>query len=453
MKTCQGDWDAVRIDLVTYYLKLAIWRGAKNLPIVILLTGTLAIGIASCMTALTIFSALSGDPLPGVSEHLYVAAVDTRTADSTDSSAYVRPNSYLSLDDAKALVNIHRAQYQTAFASTFPQVSTSEGARSDQVPGLMAYGQAAELLRLAIIHGRAWTASEEHDRVPVVLIDTELARRMFGTDEAVGRELRMGHRLFHIIGVYLPWKPRTKFMDLPHNDGQVLEQAQQVVVPMDAALEGGVSPLTLGDCGKEAAILTFQSTAVAGCRWLELWVSVPNAASVVSIENAIVTYADGQHQTGRYRYPPQARLYGTRAWMAVNHVVPDDVNINVMLAGAFLLLCVTNVAGILAAYFLRRKVDMVVRRALGATRRALFEQHMLEAGILGLAGGVLALPLTYLGLYIVRMQPVAYAEAAHLNLPAFISLVALSVVVGIVVGILPAWQACRLSPALQIKQS
>jgi putative ABC transport system permease protein len=289
--------------------------------------------------------------------------------------------------------------------------------------------------------------------LPVMLIDTELAQRMFGTDDAVGRELRMGHRLFHVIGVYAPWKPRTKFMDLPHNDGQVLEQAQQVVVPVDAALEGGVGPLTLGDCGKETALITFQSTDVAGCRWLEVWVSVPNARAVVPVESAIATYASAQHQAGRFPYPPQARLYGTQAWMAINHVVPDDVNINVMLAGAFLLLCVVNVAGILAAYFLRRKADMVVRRALGASRRALFEQHMLEAGILGLAGGLLSLPLTCLGLYIVRMQPVAYAGAAHLNLPALVFLVALSLIVAIVVGILPAWQACQISPALQIKQS
>jgi putative ABC transport system permease protein len=51
------------------------------------------------------------------------------------------------------------------------------------------------------------------------------------------------------------------------------------------------------------------------------------------------------------------------------------------------------------------------------------------------------------------MQPVAYAGAAHLNLPAFVFLLALSLIVAIVVGILPAWQACQLSPALQIKQS
>ncbi|WP_250877146.1 ABC transporter permease [Luteibacter anthropi] len=443
----------MRTDLATYYLGLAFRRCVRNLPMVILLTGTMAVGIASCMTALTIFAALSGTPIPGVSEQLYVATMDTRTACSSDNANYTRPNSYFSLGDAKALVDIHRAPHQAAFSSTFPQVGTADGARSDQVAGLMAYGQAAELLQLGLVHGRAWSPQEERDRLPVVLIDTNLAQRMFGTDNAVGRDLRMGQRLFHVIGVYAPWKPRTKFMDLPHNDGQVLEQAQQVVVPLEAALDGGVGPLALGDCGDDSAKVTFQSTKVEGCRWLEVWAALPSATHVSSFRDTLLAFADTQHQAGRFRYPPQARLYGTSAWMAANHVVPDDVNLNAMLAGAFLLLCMVNVAGILAAYFLRRKADTIVRRALGATRRALFEQHMLEAGLLGVVGGLLALPLTYLGLHIVRMQPVAYAEAARMDLRAFVSLLLLSLVVGVVVGILPAWQACKLSPALQIKQA
>ena len=443
----------VRGEMTTYYFRLALRRCARNLPMVILLTGTMAIGIASCMTALTIFAALSGEPLPGVSEHLYVATMDTRTANSSDNAAYSRPNSYFTMADAEALVDLRRAPSQAAFSSMLPQVSTSDGKHADQVPGLMAYGQAAQLMQLGIVHGRAWTTQEERDRVPIVLIDTGLAKRMFGTDDAVGREVRLGRRLFHVIGVYTPWQPRTKFMDLPHNGGEVLERAQQIVVPVEAALDGGVGPLALGDCGDDAARIAFQSTKVAGCRWLELWASLPTPRDVASFGETLAAYGDTRHGAGQYRYAPHASLYATSAWMAMNHVVPDDVNLNTILAGAFLLLCMVNVAGILAAYFLRRKADTIVRRALGATRGTLFQQHMLEAGLLGAIGGLLALPLTWLGLYVVRMQPVAYASAARMDLPTFGFLVAFSLVVGVVVGLLPAWQACRLSPALQIKQA
>lgn len=133
--------------------------------------------------------------------------------------------------------------------------------------------------------------------------------------------------------------------------------------------------------------------------------------------------------------------------------IPGDVSLNVILAGAFLVLCMINVAGLLTARFLRRQADVAIRRALGASWRQVFVQQVVESGLLGLAGGVLAFPLTLLGMWIVRKQPVSYAPAAHFSPDTFIVLVALSLVVGMVVGILPAWRVCRLPPAIQIKQA
>lgn len=92
-----------------------------------------------------------------------------------------------------------------------------------------------------------------------------------------------------------------------------------------------------------------------------------------------------------------------------------------------------------------------MRRALGASKLHVFFQHVVEAGLLGLVGGLLALPLTLFGLWIVRMQPVAYAEAAHFSIGVFVGLLLFSLLVGLVVGILPAWRVCRQPPALQIK--
>jgi putative ABC transport system permease protein len=110
-----------------------------------------------------------------------------------------------------------------------------------------------------------------------------------------------------------------------------------------------------------------------------------------------------------------------------------------------------NVAGLLAARFLRRQGDVAIRRALGASKRAVFAQHLVETSVLGLIGGLLALPLTWLGLWIVRMQPVTYAAAARFSPGVFLGLLLLSLAVGMLVGILPAWRACRQPPALQIK--
>jgi putative ABC transport system permease protein len=442
----------MQLDMFSYYLTLAYRRCLKNVAMVALLTLTMAIGLASCMTALTIFSTLAGSPLPGISDRLYVATMDARTQTDSDNPEYKKPDSYFQFNDAKAMVDAHRAKTQAALAQSTEQLSDPDGSRSYVSSGQLAYGKALKLLGVTLLYGREWTDEEEHARTPLVVIDTETATKLFGVENVVDRTIRIGKRLFRIVGVYAPWKPRVKFMDLPHNQGVTLEDYQRFFIPVQAALDSGVGPATLSECGKGGAVVTYQSTEVGQCRWMEVWAQLDDAAEVADYQRFVTNYGNSQHDKGRFVYPPQTALFGTRSWIDVNHVVPNDVYLNLMLAGAFLLLCMVNVAGLLSALFLRRRADASIRRAIGASRQQLFGQFLVEAGLIGIIGGVVAVPLIWLGLMIVRMQPVAYANAAHFNPAAFASLAALSLVVSLIVGILPAWHICRIPPALQIKQ-
>src|SRR3546814_8522403 len=67
----------------------------------------------------------------------------------------------------------------------------------------------------------------------------------------------------------------------------------------------------------------------------------------------------------------------------------------------------------------------------------LFAQCLVEAGMVGLAGGVAGWLLTLAGLWLVRQQPAAYADLAHLDLPMFLATFALAVAVSLLAGILP----------------
>lgn len=438
-----------------YYMVLALRRCRQNLPMVAMVVMTMAIGIASCMTALTIFGALEGEPLPGISSHLHVVTMDAREqVANKDNRAYDKPDAYLKLGDARALVDAGRARQQVALAQMYTRVASStDGKRTDTVMGLMAYGPVLEMLGVSLRHGRPWTVAEQAARDPVALIDTALATRLFGVENAVGRSVDIGTQRFRVIGVTAPWAPRTQFLDISRIQGNVVGVGDQLFVPVDAALAAGLAPMTSGECGKGASGIMFGSVDVQHCRWLETWVALDTPAQLAGYRQFVAGYADAQHDAGRFLYPPQARLYATAEWMDLNHVVPNDVGLNLGLAAAFLLLCMVNVAGLLAARFLRRQADVAIRRALGASRRHVFAQHLVEAGLLGLLGGLLALPLTLLGLWIVRKQPVAYAEAAHFSATAFVGLLLLSLAVGMVVGVLPAWRICRLAPAMQIKQA
>jgi putative ABC transport system permease protein len=140
-------------------------------------------------------------------------------------------------------------------------------------------------------------------------------------------------------------------------------------------------------------------------------------------------------------------------WLDYNKVVPSDVHLQVWLAFGFLLVCLVNTVGLMLAKFLRRSGELGVRRALGASRRSLFAQLLTEAGVVGLVGGSGGLLLALLGLWLVRRQPSDYAALAHLDLPMLLATFAAAVVATLLAGLLPAWRACLITPALQLKSN
>jgi putative ABC transport system permease protein len=113
--------------------------------------------------------------------------------------------------------------------------------------------------------------------------------------------------------------------------------------------------------------------------------------------------------------------------------------------------CLVNTVGLLLAKFLRRTGEIGVRRALGASRREVFAQLLVEAGIVGVAGGVLGLLLALAGLWLVRRQPTDYAALAHLDLGMLATTFLLAIGASLLAGLLPAWRACQIAPALQLK--
>jgi putative ABC transport system permease protein len=125
----------------------------------------------------------------------------------------------------------------------------------------------------------------------------------------------------------------------------------------------------------------------------------------------------------------------------------------VWLAASFLVLCMANVAGLLGAKFLHRSSEIGIRRALGAPRRAVFAQYVLEAGAISVLGGVVALPLTMLGLWILRLQDQGFTDLARLDPAMFAGLFLLALAVGVLVGLLPAWRASAVEPGLQVKSA
>ena len=100
---------------------------------------------------------------------------------------------------------------------------------------------------------------------------------------------------------------------------------------------------------------------------------------------------------------------------------------------------------------LRRSGEIGVRRALGAPRMEIFKQCLMEAGVIGLTGGVLGLGFAWLGLWGVRQQPADYASLAHLDPAMLLLTFALALLASLLAGVLPAWRAMQVTPAIQLK--
>jgi putative ABC transport system permease protein len=127
------------------------------------------------------------------------------------------------------------------------------------------------------------------------------------------------------------------------------------------------------------------------------------------------------------------------------------VRLQLWLALGFLLICLLNTIGLLLAKFLRRSSEIGVRRALGASRLTVFAQYLVEAGIVGLTGGVLGLGIALIGLAVVRRQPADYAPLAHMDASMLLATFVLALLSSLLAGALPAWRAMQVTPAIQLK--
>jgi putative ABC transport system permease protein len=99
-----------------------------------------------------------------------------------------------------------------------------------------------------------------------------------------------------------------------------------------------------------------------------------------------------------------------------------------------------------------------VRRALGASRRQVFAQHLVEVGVISGLGSLLGLALGGLmlmglrSLYLVDPTDSAGTQAiAHVDLGSVATALALALVATVAAGLYPAWRIGRIPPATYLK--
>lgn len=427
-----------------YYLQLALrsFRNSKVLTALMVLA--IALGIGACMTTLTVFRVLAGDPIPAKSDRLFYVQLDPRTA--RGASPGEDPETQVTRFDAETLLREARGVRQAMMTGGSVSVTPE---RADLPPFFSPARYTSRdffaMFDAPFAYGAGWSAEDDAGSARVAVITRALNERVFGGVDSVGQTLMLGGNAFRVVGVLDTWRPTPRFWDMY---SQTFGDGEDVFLPFSTS-----RALSMGRSGNmNCWNTTADDTGLnAPCVWIQYWVELESAAQADEFKAYLDSYSAQQKAAGRFERDPNTRLSNVMDWLAFNRVVPRDVVMQLWLGFGFLLVCLLNTVGLLLAKFLRRSGEIGVRRALGASRRDVFMQCLVEAGTIGMAGGVLGLGLSLLGLWGVRQQPASYAELAHLDVPMLLTTFALAVTASILAGVLPAWRAMQITPAIQLK--
>ena len=428
-----------------YYLNLALRSFRRNKALTALMVLAIALGIGASMTTLTVFHVLSGDPIPDKSDRLFYVQLDPEPMRGYRPGE--EPQSQLTRFDSETLLKQKRGLRQTLTSGGNVVISSDKPGTTPQlVDARYASADFFPMFDVPLRYGRAWTASEDDAKARVAVISKELNDKEFGGGDSTGKTLHIAPNDFRIIGVLDAWRLTPRFYDL-YNDNYGATEG--VFMPFSTARDLDLGTQGNTNCWADS---NGDSRALnAPCAWVQYWVELDSAGKAADFRNYLVNYSNQQRAAGRFERPANVRLRNVMELMAFNKVVPGDVRLQLWLALGFLLVCLVNTVGLLLAKFLRRSGEIGVRRALGASRAEIFKQCVVEAGTVGLAGGVFGLLLALLGLWAVRQQPASYASLAHLDGSMLLLTFVLAVAASLLAGLLPAWRAMQVTPAIQLK--
>jgi putative ABC transport system permease protein len=408
---------------------------------------------------MTVYHAMSGDPIWWKSDRLYAVTMDNWDPNQPYDMAYPQlPPPQLPYRDA-----LHIAESGIPLRHVIMHrdrgVLTGGTAQSrpDLVSTRITSADFFAAFDVPFLYGGGWHESADAAAEPVIVLSKKENETLFGGTNSVGRTIRWNDQEFRIVGVLDDWFPRPRFYDLTN---------ETFAPPEDAFLPFGWTEARhklpgSGDhhCWKPQLLHSFEDFLNADCNWIQLWVELPDARARERMQTFIDSYWAEQRKTGRFQRPRNNRLTAVKQWLLDRHVVANDDRILVGLAFAFLVVCLINTVGLLLAKFLNGAALTGVRRALGASRRQIFIQHMVETGLLAAAGALLGLILAAAGLWGLRSLYAAQAKfgssgyqyLAHFDVASIVIAVALAVIAALAAGLYPAWRVGRLPPAIYLK--
>jgi predicted permease len=406
-------------------LRIAARQFRKTPGFAITTIATLALGIGA---STAIFSLVDGVmlrplPFPQPGRLLWLQQVDTSAGLTAKGEPTSEPLSYPDYFDWRA-----QTRSFSGLASYHHAGMTLTGAGdAQQLSGAVVSSNFFRVLGLHPALGRDFLPDEEKPGTRAAILSYALWQSTFGGSlDIAGKPITLDGNSYTVDGVM----PRdTAPLESP-------PAAFWVTLAVDAA---GVSPETVqrGDDRLEVIGRLRPEVSPAQAH-AELKALQHNIAAQFPDTNKPYTDAIAMplldHLVGGYR--PALRVL----FAAVTLV---------------LLIACANVAGLMLARSSRRAPEMAVRSAVGAGRSAIMRQVLLESLFLSLSGGALGVLFSAWILdLLVRLMPkdLPRLDLVSINAPVLAFAVSVSVLAGLIFGLVPAWRMSHLDPSLALRE-
>ncbi|KXI28990.1 ABC transporter permease [Paraglaciecola hydrolytica] len=439
--------------MFSYYLKLA-FKSIKRNPILSLLMVTaIALGIGASMTTITVNYLMSADPIPQKSHQLFYVQVDSwdpHNAFSDDSDDNNPPPTQLTWTDATNLMSAKKANKQTAMAKSGGIIEPKGlDSKPFEASIRLTFADFFSMFDVPFLYGSGWDQQSDDKRDLVVVLSKNINDKVFGGENSIGKDFVMAGKNFRVVGVMNNWQPVPKFYDIQNG---AFDEPEEVYMPFYLKEELELPNWGNTNCWKSPEGEGFKAFLRSECINFQMWVELPDLKAKADYLAFLDNYVAEQKSLGRFPRPLNNRLSDVMTWLDEQKVVEQDARLMLWLSFMFLLVCLLNTIGLLLAKFTGKAAEIGLRRAVGATKAELFKQHIIEAGCIGLLGGIAGLGLAVLGLQGIKSLYGDYVNnLSSLDGTMVVVALLLAVVSSVLAGVYPTWRACNIAPASQLK--
>ena len=272
--------------------------------------------------------------------------------------------------------------------------------------------------RYSIARGENWTENDELLKTKVCVVGATVATKLFGTEDPVGRTIRIGRSPYRVLGV-LASRGSSAFGD---------DQDDRIMMP----------------AGSYRARVVHMPPGRAD----QLMFSAHSAETVDRAKEQIANILRQRHHIedgarDDFEMRTQADMRQT-----TDAIMSMLSLFGIAVAGISLLVGGVGVMNIMLVSVAERTSEIGIRMSIGARERDILVQFLVEAIVLTLIGGVLGIVVGSAGaLGIGRALDLAMAPSAR----AIGVAVATSAFIGTVFGFLPAWRAAKLDPIAALR--